>query len=63
MTHLRSRNSSNILWQLEDAMGGRFVMSGDLEKEVPIFNATFAAFAKQWPAIEEHLDIGKPESP
>jgi hypothetical protein len=40
-------------------MGGRFVMSGDLEKEVPIFNATFAALAQQWPAIEEHLDIGE----
>jgi hypothetical protein len=40
-------------------MGRRFVMSRDLEKEMPVFNATFTMLAKQWPAVEEHLDVGE----
>lgn len=40
-------------------MGGRFMMKGDLETEVPAFNTNFTALAKAWPELPEKLTISK----
>jgi hypothetical protein len=45
--------------QLEDAMGGRFMMKGDLETEIPAFNTNFTALAKVWPELPEKIDVSK----
>jgi hypothetical protein len=40
-------------------MGGRFMMKGDLETEVPAFNTNFAALAKVWPELPEKMVVSK----
>ncbi|KAJ9603293.1 hypothetical protein H2200_012071 [Cladophialophora chaetospira] len=42
---------------LEDASGGRYVMTGDWSIDVPTFDAVFAAFAKQWPQLPEEMEV------
>ncbi|EXJ62320.1 hypothetical protein A1O7_02754 [Cladophialophora yegresii CBS 114405] len=42
---------------LEDASGGRYVMTGDWNVDVPTYNAVFSAFAKQWPQLPEELTV------
>jgi acetyl esterase/lipase len=34
-------------------------MAGDLAIDVPVYNQVFAGLAKQWPPLEERLDVCK----
>lgn len=43
--------------QLEDASGGRYIMTGNFEVDVPQFDAVFAALSKQWPQLPEELQV------
>ncbi|OAP65701.1 hypothetical protein AYL99_01673 [Fonsecaea erecta] len=43
--------------QLEDASGGRYVMTGDWAVDVPTYDAVFAGLAKQWPPLAEELKV------
>ncbi|KAL2435004.1 Versiconal hemiacetal acetate esterase [Exophiala dermatitidis] len=42
---------------LEDASGGRYVMTGDFSVDIPTYDAVFAALSKQWPALPEELTV------
>lgn len=43
--------------QLEDAAGGRYVMTGDFSVDVPTYDAVFAGLSKQWPPLAEDLKV------
>lgn len=40
-------------------MGGRFMMKGDVDTEVPAFDTNFAALSKLWPELPEKIDVSK----
>ena len=45
--------------QLEDASGGRYVMTGNFAVDVPTYDAVFAAMSKGWPELPEEMKVCK----
>ena len=46
-----------MIYKLEDAAGGRYIMTGNFDVDVPTYDAVFAGLAKQWPPITEELKV------
>ena len=44
--------------QLEEAFGGRQVLSGDIPADKKLFDDMGVAFAALWPKVSEELNIG-----